>query len=458
MNLPLPPATGPSTPTSVSPVVAVPAVTAVAGAAPVAPAQPVAPTAPVQPALSLSAQAQQALRLQVFQTLIAQLVTQVQSGSQTSWPSAGASPALRELLTALVAQATAGLPQPQQLVAAQPWPQAWLNTVLAPAAPASASTPAPAPASAGSAATPGNAAATGNAAVAGAAADMVAGKAAVALATTVAATTVAPALLTASAPAAAAVPSTAATAAAPPTATIAAAPAAPLSTAVATAAPTLVGTATPDAAPRLPPMLTWLVQQGVVQTPEGERGFALTLQVPQAWAQMQAAASAALPAAAASPPAMAPLPTAGPVPLKLPFAAPAQQLESGALALVLQGAAPGGDKLRTSALLWLDFQPLQATAQNTQSAATALAGLLPSTQAAQQAMVALQAKNDPWLQMAALQASGQQPRDDQRLQERRTGLCTELGCPYRGKASCAQPFCAEMNRVWASVRIGPTGT
>ncbi|MEG0002082.1 hypothetical protein [Comamonas sp.] len=210
-----------------------------------------------------------------------------------------------------------------------------------------------------------------------------------------------------------------------------------------------------DAAPRLPPMLTWLVQQGVVQTPEGERGFALTLQVPQAWAQMQAAA--ALPAGAAAP-AMASLPAAGTAQLTLPFAAPAQQLESGALALVLQGAAPGADKLRTSALLWLDFQPLAPTAQGAQSAASALAGLLPSTQAAQQAMVALQARNDPWLQMAALQASGQQPRDDQRLQERRTGLCTELGCPYRGKASCAQPFCAEMNRVWASVRIGPTGS
>lgn len=213
--------------------------------------------------------------------------------------------------------------------------------------------------------------------------------------------------------------------------------------------------AAPDAAPRLPPMLTWLVQQGVVQTPDGERGFALTLQVPQAWAQMQAAAA---PAAGAVPAGATLLPGAGAAQLKLPFAAPAQQLESGALALVLQGAGPAGDKLRTSALLWLDFQPLQATAQNAQSAAGALAGLLPSTQAAQQAMVALQAKNDPWLQMAALQASGQQPRDDQRLQERRTGLCTELGCPYRGKANCAQPFCAEMNRVWASVRIGPTGT
>lgn len=396
MNLPLPPAAGPSTPTAASPVATVAPVAAVTGAAPVAPAQPVAPTAPTTPALRLSAQAQQALRLQVFQTLIAQLVTQVQSGAQANapqWPTAGASPVLRELLTALVAQVTAGLPQPQQLVAAQPWPQAWLNAVLPAALAASL------PAGAGSAAPSVPA---GNAMAAGAAA---------------------------------ATPDGAASAAVSP------------------------GTAAAGVAPRLPPMLTWLVQQGVVQTPEGERGFALTLQVPQAWAQMQATASA-LPAGVA-PAAAALLPAAAAAPLKLAFAAPAQQLESGALALVLQGAAPAGEKLRTSALLWLDFQPLPPTAQGAQSAqlaASGLAGLLPSSQAAQQALAALQAKNDPWLQMAALQASGQQPRDGQRLQERRTGLCTELGCPYRGKASCAQPFCAEMNRVWASVRIGPTAT
>ncbi|WP_200843488.1 hypothetical protein [Pantoea sp. 18069] len=392
MNLPLPPAAGPPTPASVSPVAAV---TAVAGTAPVTAAEAVVPATPTAPALSLSAQAQQALRLQVFQTLIAQLVTQVQSGAQATaaqWPAMGTTPALRELLTALIAQATAGLPQPQQLVAAQPWPQAWLNTVLPAAAsvPASAGSAAPPPSSGSGAAAGTNAAAVGAAAVG----------------TAIAGTT----------------------------------------------------TAAASAAPRLPPMLTWLVQQGVVRTPEGERGFALTLQVPQAWAQLQAAASALLPAGAA-PPGAALLPAAtGPAQLQLPFAAPAQQLESGALALVLQGAGPGGEKLRTSALLWLDFQPLPPAAQSAQSAATALAGLLPSTQAAQQALAALQAKNDPWLQMAVLQASGQQPRDDQRLQQRRTGLCTELGCPYRGKASCAQPFCAEMNRVWASARIGPTAT
>lgn len=367
------------------PAVMVPPAAAVAptqSAAPVAPAQPAAPVAPATPALSISAQAQQALRLQVFQTLIAQLVTQVQSSHPAlapQWPTSGVPMALREMLATLIAQATAGLPQPQQLVAVQPWPQAWLNSVL----------PASVPAHAGAAAL------------------------------------------------ASAAPTAAATAGIAAGTTAAASP----------------------VAPRLPPMLTWLVQQGVVQAPDGERGFALTLQVPQAWAQMQAMAA---PPAGTAPAGAALLPGAGAAQLKLPFAAPAQQLESGALALVLQGPGPGGERLRTSALLWLDFQPLPAAAQGAQSAQSAAAalaaGLLPSTQAAQQAMVALQARNDPWLQMAALQASGQLPREDQRLQERRTGLCTELGCPYRAKASCAQPFCAEMNRVWASVRIGAAGT
>ena len=403
MNQPLLPAAAPTTSaltavTAVAPVASaapvasgVPAVVvppaelapaqATAPAAPAAPTQPATPVAPATPAPHISAQAQQALRLQVFQTLIAQLVTQVQSSNPAlapQWPTSGVPTALREMLATLIAQATASLGQPQQLVAVQPWPQTWLNAVLPAAAPATL-----------------------------------------------------PAQASATAPAPAAGPQAAMASAAPGAAT------------AASAAP-----------PRLPPMLTWLVQQGVVQAPDGERGFALTLQVPQAWAQMQAMA---LPAGVAASGAALPL-TAPAAQLQLPYAAPAQQLESGALALVLQGAAPGGERMRTSALLWLDFAPLPAAAQavhGTPSAA-ALASLLPSTQMAQQ-LVALQARNDPWLQLAALQASGQQPREDQRLEEKRTGLCTELGCPYRAKASCAQPFCAEMNRVWAAVRIGPTG-
>ena len=376
MSQPLPPAAGPSS------LPATPAVTAPAGAVAVGAVAAAAAVVQATPALQLSAQAQQALRLQVFQPLGAQLVTQIQSGPQAAapqWPAAGVAPALREMLSALIAQITAGLPQPQQLVAAQAWPQAWVNALL----PASAS------AGASSGASPGAAAAARD--------DVAAGTAAA-------------------------------------------------TTAPGAGAGTGAGAAT---APRLPPMQTWLVQQGVVQTPQGERGFALTLQVPQAWAQLQTAtATGALPQ-----------PAAGAAPLQLSFSAPAQQLESGALALVLQGAGPGpgaqAAPLRTSALLWLDFQPLQPAAQGAQAAATGLPGLLPAAQVAQQAQAVLQMKNDPWLQMAALQASGQQPREDQRLPERRTGLCTELGCPYRGKASCAQPFCAEMNRVWAAVRVGP---
>ncbi len=401
MNQPLLPAAVPSATGAVPPVAAiaptaaaapvaggvpalgVPPATGIAPAqptAPVAPAQPAAPAAPATPVLSVSAQAQQALRLQVFQTLIAQLVTQVQSSNPATapqWPTSGVPTALREMLSTLIAQATAGLPQPQQLAAVQHWPQTWLNTVLAANAPAAAAADTAAP-------------------------PAVAGNAAPGVSTP----------------------------------------------GVTTPGVSTPGTAASTVAPRLPPMQTWLVQQGVVQAPDGERGFALTLQVPQAWAQLQAMpVPLAMPAG--QPPAANALPQ-----LQLPLATPAQQLESGALALVLQNAGPGGERLRTSALLWLDFQPLPVAAQGAPSAA-ALASLLPGSPLAQQ-LGTLQPRNDPWLQMAALQASGQRPREDQRIDERRAGLCDEPGCPYHGKASCAQPFCADMNRVWAAVRLGPT--
>lgn len=383
------------------PAVVVPPATGVAPAqpaAPVAPAQPAVPAAPATPALSVSAQAQQALRLQVFQTLIAQLVTQVQSSNPATapqWPTSGVPTALREMLSTLIAQATAGLPQPQQLAAVQHWPQTWLNTVLAANAPTAAAADTAAP-------------------------PAVAGNAAPGVATQAAGV------------------STPATLAAPGVTT----------PGVSTPGVSTPGTVASTVAPRLPPMQTWLVQQGVVQAPDGERGFALTLQVPQAWAQLQAM-PVPLATPAGQPPAAHALPQ-----LQLPLATPAQQLESGALALVLQNAGPGGERLRTSALLWLDFQPLPVAAQGAPSAA-ALASLLPGSPLAQQ-LGTLQPRNDPWLQMAALQASGQRPREDQRIDERRTGLCDEPGCPYHGKASCAQPFCADMNRVWAAVRLGPT--
>lgn len=168
------------------------------------------------------------------------------------------------------------------------------------------------------------------------------------------------------------------------------------------------GTADRDA----PPLQTWLVRQGTVQTPEGPRGFALTLRVPVPWLAALAPAPSVPPTAQA--------------PLQAPFAGPAQSLQSGVFALVLQGmeaAAP-----RTSALLVLDFQPhLAATVYGRDM---------------------LQARLDPWTQMAVLQASGQVPRgEEDRARNGASGLCETLGCPYERRAACAQPFCAALRWV-----------
>ena len=162
--------------------------------------------------------------------------------------------------------------------------------------------------------------------------------------------------------------------------------------------------------PGLPPLQTWLVRQGVVQTSEGERGFSLTLRVPVPWLQSQAQPTAA--------PAPAP-------PLAALFAGKPQALQSGTWALVLQSTEPAA--ARTSALLVLEFPPL--------------------AQSAVYGRELLQARQDPWLQMAVLQASGQLPKDEDAVREREAGLCQTPGCPYAGRASCAQPFCLALRTV-----------
>jgi len=170
------------------------------------------------------------------------------------------------------------------------------------------------------------------------------------------------------------------------------------------------GTADEGGLPGLPPLQTWLVRQGVVQTPEGERAFSLTLRVPVPWLQSQA------------------LPTALPAPappLAALFAGKPQALQSGTWALVLQSAEPAA--ARTSALLVLEFPPL--------------------AQAAVYGRDMLQARQDPWLQMAVLQASGHLPKDEDGLRDREAGLCQTPGCPYAGRASCAQPFCLALRAV-----------
>ena len=180
-----------------------------------------------------------------------------------------------------------------------------------------------------------------------------------------------------------------------------------------------------------PPLQTWLVRQGVVATPEGPRGLALTLRALVPWLAAQALPATGVAAAQASANAGA----AGGA-LQVPFAGGGQSLQSGVMALVLQGmdaTAP-----RTSALLVLDLQPQ-------------LAATVYGRDMLQQATGRL----DPWTQMAVLQASGQVPREDERARNGASGLCETVGCPYAARAACVQPFCLAMRGVLPPEPVGP---
>ena len=198
------------------------------------------------------------------------------------------------------------------------------------------------------------------------------------------------------------------------------------------------------AAPRLPQLQNWLVQQGTLVTPQGERSFSLTLQVPAAWAQAVGAAS---------------IPTVqGPgTALRLPMADPGV-LSSGPLALVVQPqSSVATSTLATSALLWLELQPV--TASTAQATPAQMAGLplnLPAPALAQEVQQLLQNKSDPWLMMAAAQAANALPVP-RRSGEHRSHLCMTEGCQYQGLAPCAQPFCSEMNRIWAASGVARSG-
>lgn len=185
-----------------------------------------------------------------------------------------------------------------------------------------------------------------------------------------------------------------------------------------------------------PPLQTWLVRQGVVATPEGPRGLALTLRAPVPWLAAQASPAAvgmaALPAGTG---ANASASVAGA--LQVPFAGGGQALQSGVMALVLQGldaTAP-----RTSALLVLDFQPQLAAAVYGRDMLQQATGRL-----------------DPWTQMAVLQASGQVPREEEKARNGASGLCEAVGCPYAARAACLQPFCLAMRGVLPPQPVGLT--
>ena len=179
-----------------------------------------------------------------------------------------------------------------------------------------------------------------------------------------------------------------------------------------------------------PLLQTWLVRQGSVLTPDGARGFALTLRAPVAWLGGQAPPLSASPSPSPS--------LAGASPLLVPFAGNAASLQSGVLALVLQGAEASTARTNlTSALLVLDFQPQ-----------------LP---AAVYGRDMLQARLDPWTQMAVLQNSGQVPTEEERARHGAQPLCDTLGCPYVARATCVQPFCLQMRGVFAPEAVRPVG-
>ena len=92
---------------------------------------------------------------------------------------------------------------------------------------------------------------------------------------------------------------------------------------------------------------------------------------------------------------------------------------------------------RASALLTLDFQPL---------AAPTLYG-----------RELLHVRNDPWLLMAALQASGHVPQEEELVREREAQLCQSPQCPYAGRAPCEQPFCLAQRTVLPSTPATPAG-
>lgn len=190
------------------------------------------------------------------------------------------------------------------------------------------------------------------------------------------------------------------------------------------------GTALPRSSVQAPLLQNWWVHQGSLITPQGERNFSLTLQVPAAWAQAAGAAQTV---------------QASPVPMRLPVADMAALPASGPLALVIQA----GPASSTSALLWLELQPASTSAA---TAATAMPMALSTPALAQEVQQLLQNKADPWLMMAAAQAANALPVP-RKHGEHRSHLCSTEGCQYQGLAPCAQPFCSEMNRIWATTRI-----
>lgn len=443
-GLPLPvaaPVSGPAAGAPVAPQAPSAAVAPASSASSASPSIPVTP--PAATAVRWSPEMLQSLRLQAFEQLVAQLARQVQSSPGApapQWPASGVSEALGRLLEALLAQVGTQQGQALQLLAAQPGSAALLQALAAGTTAGAAAGAAAAGGQAQSSQSPQTG--TSASAQAGAAPQAASSSSALQAAASLQ-------------PSAAAV--TLAVAAAKAKVVDALLAGSGLAPQAGASAP---GGVAGGPTQTLPALQSWWVQQGTLLTPQGERGFTLSLQVPQAWAQAQGAAMALAAASAFAPgaapftaaaalPAGAALPLAGAQAaepgLRLPLDASLQSLASGPVAVVVQPR--GADALRTSALLLLELQPLRQPggAMATPAGLASVASLSPAL--AQEVQQMLQQRNDPWLHMAAAQASGALPRE-RRAFEHQSHFCTTEGCQYEGRAPCAQPFCSEMNRLW----------
>lgn len=378
---------------SAAPAAAVTPSTGVASAAQVASIVAAAQTA-LSNTVNLSAQAQQAVKMEAFNQLVANLVNQIQPGGVTlpaNWPAGGVTPQLQALLTVLLQNATAAQPLPQQLVSVQSWPTQLINAVLQQAG-QSAPTP----------------------------------------------TTAAP---TAALPTA---PST-------PAAVVADKPSMllPALQNWLVQQGSVLGSDGERAFTltlRVP--VAWAQAQVALGAALPAAGQAAGAAPSALGAGLQAALATPAPSAGSPP-----LPAIGlPGLLQLPFTGSVQQLASGSMGLVMQPqalpgtpAAAAAQAMRTSAILQLEFQPLAQAAQSAQAAST----YMPMHLLPQEVQAMLQNRGtDPWLLMAQAEQDRQGQKQSKNSNEQ-ANFCNRAGCQYQGRAICAQPFCAEMNYLWS---------
>lgn len=382
-------------PAPTAPAASVASTSGVAGAAQVA--QIVAATqAALSSSVNLSPQAQQAVKVEAFNQLVANLVNQVQAGGATvpsNWPAAGVSPQLQAFVTALLQQATANQPLPQQLVSIQAWPTALANAVLQLAGQAAAphGTP-PALSAALPAGTPAPHSAPTDIRLPALQNWLVQ------QGTVQAADGERSFTLTLRVPVAWAQAQSALGAALPPSAAGAAAQ--PLGTAIA------AGWLSPTPSP-----------VGFGTAPGG----------------------------------LLPLPFAGSV---QQLSSGSMGLVMQPQLLPGSPAAAAAQAMRTSAILALEFQPLTQAVQSAQVASV----YMPAHLQPQDVQAMLQNRvTDPWLMMAQAEAEGYGKKQPKNANEHNQNFCNRAGCQYQGRAICAQPFCAEMNYLWSVDRAQRAG-